>query len=162
MDKDRDSLSSVAPRTGARIETGPRRSAGRPARSLPARGRGSKPVVGYVAALSPGSLPARGRGSKPYSYTPTVTGGSVAPRTGARIETHRPHTWLAANNSRSPHGGADRNMMSMRIPPDRRCRSPHGGADRNAVTAPIVISYGSSLPARGRGSKRSGIKSIRG
>ena len=80
------SLPQVAPRAGARIETGQSPAGDRIVRSPPVRGRGLKlPRCGQRVRLHM-SPPVRGRGLKLQPQPPRAR-DQVAPRAGARIET---------------------------------------------------------------------------
>jgi len=100
-------------------------------RSLPARERGSKQMIGNVKLIIGLSLPARERGSKQPIVCRARIGHQVAPRAGARIET-----------------------LCPRRHRDALCRrSPRGSADRNGTTPEPASVVVTSLPARERGSK---------
>ena len=77
----------VAPRTGAWIETQARLLLADGCASPPARGRGLKRFTCGVRSAGGRSPPARGRGLKPASAEALGEAHSVAPRTGAWIET---------------------------------------------------------------------------
>ena len=113
-----------------------RRSAPRvdpPLRSPPSRGRGSKLEKPVVTDDNMPSPPSRGRGSKPHRGSRPGRPGSVAPFTGAWIETVRRAVARHGSRGRPLHGGVDRN--------------PHAASDdRPDLRSP---------PSRGRGSKQS-------
>ncbi len=163
---------SVAPRTGARIETSRRRArrtglrcrsphggadrnlssryrSGSVARSLPARGRGSKPRS--AQALSPHSAVAPRTGARIETSKPQRADrkNRVAPRTGARIETSAFRGSTYRRRGRSPHGGADRNYRVAPVPRPRMGRSPHGGADRNSLGGDAILERQAVAPRTG-------------
>ena len=122
----------VAPFTGARIETPscglyPSTIIG----SLPSRGRGSIPGrVDRLRSLGK-SLPSRGRGSKQDH-------NAFAPR---------PDLSLPSRGRGSKHPDSELTCETW------ESRSLHGGADRNNPSELLVILALTSLPSRGRGSK---------
>ena len=127
---------SVAPRTGARIET---------------RYAADTNKAGVVE-----SPPARGRGLKLILVASLASGCRVAPRTGARIETLNfsgchclivaPRTGARIETVAAPGGG-----RGSRSPPARgrglKPRRPRPDGDRGHLWSP---------PARGRGLKLAG------
>src|SRR5271166_1128098 len=168
---------AVAPRAGARIETGcnasghpgpwrrsPRGSADRNSAvtcrrclarmSLPARERGSKRRSWPDVHLIEGVAPRAGARIETMRVAHPSPVAKVAPRAGARIETHLRRPELSAILV-APRAGARIETGSPGQPCSRRAgRSPRGSADRNHSVARAFQSVHRSLPARERGSKR--------
>ncbi len=121
----------IAPRTGARIETGSwaRPRWARP--SLPARERGSKPPAPWWPDINWQSLPARERGSK-----------------------QKRRRCRATSSYRSPHGSADRNVLGMARGIGWVRIAPRTGARIETATTATTCLSRRSLPARERGSKQ--------
>jgi hypothetical protein len=100
------------------------------------------------------SLPSRGRGSKPSSGVWLALFTTVAPFTGAWIETFVVSFLLRNSAGRSLHGGVDRNanLCAPELIHPRSLPSRGRGSKRVALGRRQIA--GGSLPSRGRGSKR--------
>ncbi len=167
----------VAPRTGARIETGPLTMARRCSTVAPRTGARIETHSAARARNYDHSRSPHGGADRNVDPAGSAGGAGVAPRTGARIETLGPPQSPACQSGRSPHGGADRNLgehifqrVNVGSLPARGRGSKHSnGSDttaagfvaprtgariETATVSAVEAVASASLPARGRGSKQ--------
>ncbi len=99
------------------------------------------------------SLPSRGRGSKPFLGHQPAAHGDVAPLAGAWIETAARPTKTISSTCRSPRGGVDRNQPSITWRSSMRPSLPSRGRGSKPCSRAHPTRCDWSLPSRGRGSK---------
>jgi len=145
---------TIAPITGARIETASRRRPCPSCPSPPSRGRGLKlPWVGHSRGVL-SSPPSRGRGLKHAARLRVSGRHRIAPITGARIETARPRRPRRPWRISPPSRGRGLKQVSLGGAVHVRGIAPITGArietGRRYTICPQCVG---SPPSRGRGLK---------